>query len=143
MLVAACGSADEPATVGSTHEAYATVIRWFVGRMPGDADRPVVFVEARGEGVGIDLDTQASVVDSTQSFAEVRFIDDRSEALDSEGVRDGGILLALGPVVAEANTAVIEADELLDEDRVTSRHFELHASDGDWVLQGEPTILPS
>jgi hypothetical protein len=142
-LGAACGSADEPATEGSTHDAYAAVIQWFVSRVPGERDQQVVFVEARGEGVGIDLETQAAVVASTESFADVRFIDDRSEALDEEGVRDDGIALALGPVVTEDSTAVVEADELLDEDTLESRRFDLRLVEGEWVLQGEPAILPS
>jgi hypothetical protein len=144
VSMSACADDDEPPSEGSTHGAYATVIQWFVDRAPGEPDQQVVvFVEARGDGVGIDLDTQASVVESTQSFADVRFIDDRSEALDSDGVRDEGILLALGPVVAEGNSAVIEADELLDDESVTSRRFELRLVDGEWARRGEPALVPS
>jgi hypothetical protein len=141
LLAAACGSDGEPTNEGSTHDAYAAVIRWFVDRLPGDAEQHVVFIEARGEGVGIDLDTQAAVVEVSQPFADVRFIDDRSEAIDADGVRDGGVLLGLGPVVVEARTAVIEADEIVDEDTVVSRRFELRLVDDEWVLPGEPAMV--
>ncbi len=104
-LISGCTS-DGPAERGSTADAYALVLQWFVDRSESEVDPPLVFVEALGEGVSIGLDTQAAVLSSTVDFAEVRFIDDRSEALSDGVVRDGGILIALGPIVWTPSTRV-------------------------------------
>ncbi len=77
-------------------------------RSGAESERPVVFIEPRGEGLDIGLDTQAAVISASEEFAEVRFIDDRSEALDDEGVRNGGIFIALGPGTQERDLLVVE-----------------------------------
>jgi hypothetical protein len=143
LLAGACASNDDPTSEGQVADAYGHVIRWFVERRASEADQQLVFVEALGEGVGIALDTQAAIVESTQSFADVRFIDDRSEALDADGVRDDGILLALGPAVVDGNSAVIECDEVQSETALISRSFDLRHVGDEWSLRGDPTILPS
>lgn len=138
--VMSCSSANS-SEKGDVVDAYAQVIRWFVERAPSGADTQLVFVEARGEGLGIDLDVQAAVVKSTQSVADVRFIDDRSEAIQEDQVRDGGILLAIGPAVVDGRSATIECDEYRDVDVAISRRFSLVFAGGEWVVRGEPTVL--
>lgn len=123
--------------------AYAEVIRFFVERADLEDETPTVFVEPLGEGLGIGLDTQASIVSATEEFADVRFIDDRSEALDDEGVRDDGIFLGLGPAVMERRLLRIDVDEIRSDDAETSWAFELeHDGDQAWVLTSPPHAAP-
>lgn len=136
-LIAGCSS-ESSTDGGSTADAYAVVIGWFVDRSSSEGERPLVFVEALGEGVGIGLDTQAAVVSSTEEFAEVRFIDDRSEAFDGEVVRDGGIFLALGPAVGSDRSSTIEAVEIESESETASWTFDLVTRAGVWGLRGDP-----
>ena len=142
VIAAGACSSDGSEKAGDVSDAYARVVRWFVDHSAGDADDQLVFVQARGEGLGIDLDTQAAIVESAESFADVRFIDDQSEALDADGVRDGGILLAIGPAVADGSTMVIECDEVSAEDVARSLSFDLRFVAGEWLLRGEPVELP-
>ncbi len=62
-----------------------------------------VFVEPLGDGYVIDLAVQARVVTALETVARVRFIDHRAEAIDEDQpgqpVREGGLLVGLGPIV--------------------------------------------
>ncbi len=136
-LLIACSSNDEPDR-GSTADAYAVVIRWFVERAESDVDRPLVFVETLGDGVGFGLDTQAAVVSSTAEFAEVRFIDDRAEAFENDEVRGGGILIALGPAVESGRSATIESAQFTSESDSVGWTFDLVSRGATWSLTGEP-----
>lgn len=137
LILSACSSDDAPKR-GSTADAYAVVIRWFVDHSGSDQERPTVFVEALGEGVGIGLDTQAAVVSSTGDFAEVKFIDDRSEALSDEGVRDGGIFIALGPAVESERSVTIDAAEIESDTESIGWTFDLISRAGTWTLTDDP-----
>ena len=89
-------------------------IEWFVDRTAPDSDPQVAFVVAQGEGFDIDLELQAGIVSATAAYADVRFIDDRAEAFgDGDTVRDGGLLLAVGPAVSSKGGAI-----MIDADRV-------------------------
>lgn len=130
-----CSSDSDDADVAG---AYSEVLRWFVDRGGPHSERPVVFIEPRGEGLDIGLDTQAAVISAADGFAEVRFIDDRSEALDEEGVRDGGIFIALGPGTQDRDLLIVECDEILAEDDELSWSFTLRYRDGQWSRIGTP-----
>ena len=66
-----------------------------------------VFVEPLGDGYVIDLTVQARVVKTLKALAEVRFIDNRAEAVEKdepgEPVRNEGMLVGLGPLVQAAD----------------------------------------
>jgi hypothetical protein len=140
LFLGACSSDGAPER-GSTADAYAVVIRWFVDRSGSDEERPLVFVEALGEGVGIGLETQAAVVSSTDEFAEVKFIDDRSEALGDDGVRDGAIFIALGPAVESRRSATIESAEIMSDSKSIGWTFNLISRAGVWTLAGDPVRI--
>lgn len=131
-------SASKPGSTGTAAGAYARVIRWFVDQKAAESGKRVVFVQARGDGLSIGLEIQASVVSGAESFAEVRFIDDPSEALDTAGVREGGIFLALGPAVPESGAVTIDCDEIVARDSQTTLTFSLMFINGAWALRGEP-----
>ncbi len=141
-LISGCTS-DGPAERGSTADAYALVLQWFVDRSESEVDPPLVFVEALGEGVSIGLDTQAAVLSSTVDFAEVRFIDDRSEALSDGVVRDGGILIALGPIVGAGTEVSIESAHITSESSTIVWAFSLVSRDAEWRMRNEPEQVDS
>lgn len=152
LWTAACASTPRSAR-DDRAGAYAVIVRWFVDHAGGDAaERRLVFVQPRdegdgggeseGEGVTIGLETQAALISGTIEFADVRFIDDRSEALDDDGVRDGGILLALGPGDPIGNRVTIVADEITSDSVAETRTFELVVRGGEWSLSAEPTSSP-
>lgn len=138
--VASCRSNPDTEPAGDTADAYAVVVRWFVDNAAGD-DTTVVLIEARGEGVGIGLEDQAALVAATDGFADVRFIDDRAEAIDGDVVRDDVILLAIGPAIAEGTTASIACDQISGAEFVLSWTFDLEYSDDAWRLTSAPTLL--
>ena len=141
MCIASC-SPNETTSTGDVADAYAVVVRWFTDRLVAEDEPPVVFVESRGEGLAIGLELQAAIVAATEDFAKVRFIDDRSEALDSDGVRDGGIFLALGPAVADGSMLEIECDEIVSATADTGWTFQLVYRDQTWELRRDPVRSP-
>ena len=146
--LASCGSDPAPQR-GPTAGAYATVVRWFVDRSgtqttaaeDDDVDETtVVFVEPRGEGMTFGVDMQAEIIEATEPFADLRFIDDRAEALDDEGlVRDGSIFLALGPSTPKGSSTTIECDEISSDASSRPLVFELRWRRDEWVLAGPPS----
>jgi len=141
LLVGACTSDSAEQQEGPTSGAYVAVVQWFVENSATPLDRPIVFLEARGEGLGIGLETQAAVVAGADDFAEVRFIDDRLEAFDDEGVRDDGIFIALGPVIEDGVRFNVECDQIFTEDQSTAWLFTLRFREGAWQLAGVPAEL--
>jgi hypothetical protein len=115
--------------------AYAHIIEWVAERSAPEAERPVVYVVALGDGFEIDLSLQAAIVSDLRDD-DVQFLDDRSEAFDDAGdVRDGAVLLAVGPAELDGRDVGIEAEEVRSVDASTSWRFELRADD-EWSFVG-------
>lgn len=144
--IASCGSKGDTEPHGDTADAYAVVVRWFVDNSAatgGNPDvNPVVLIEARGEGVGIGLETQVALVAAADEFADVRFIDDRSEAMDGGEVRDGVILLALGSAITDGTMANVVCDQIVGAEVVLSWTFNLGYGTDGWTLTSDPTPRP-
>jgi hypothetical protein len=121
--------------------AYAHIIDWVAARSGQDSDRPIVFVIALGEGFEIDLSLQAAIVNDSSDETDVQFLDDRSEAFDSDDiVRDGGVLLELGPATIDGRDVAIEGDEVYRADDSTSWQFDLRVDgDGEWSFVEPPS----
>lgn len=141
-LMAACSSSS-PSDVRAG-SVYETVLRWFADRDADDPDPLPVFIEPRGEGTSIDLAVQAEVVEWTAEYADARFIDSRDEALlvDQDGVtavRDGGVLVRLGPVLEDGKRVTLDVDVFVDDATQQSLRFDLAATGDDWRVIGEPT----
>ena len=118
-LVACSETSDEPKDDAA--EVYSAILRQLLveqdnANSPGPpsgsqgsggdtAPEPLrsVFVEPLGDGYVIDLAVQARVVKALEALTEVRFIDNRAEAVDldepGQPVRDQGMLVSLGPIV--------------------------------------------
>lgn len=79
---------------------------------PSDA-LPVVYVMRVGE-TAIDAPVQADVADALHERADVRFADERSEAVVEDveelPVRDDGVLVAIGDVAEEGEPIEVEVE---------------------------------
>jgi hypothetical protein len=105
-----------------------------------DATLLPVFVEPLGEGYVIDLAVQADVIRGLEDVADVRFIDQRTEALeqssDGQPVRDGGMLVALGPLLEEVDgIQTVQVRRYIDADRSENRRAVVTESEGSWVVE--------
>lgn len=131
-------------------DVYATIIHSFATQPEGDP-KLNAYVEPRGEGSSISVDVQAELVTSVEDVADVRFIDARSEALEETDagemvVRDGGILLAFGPVPNDATDVIVEVDQYIDETNLATHRFVMHRKGDEWTIDNSSvtyeTITP-
>ncbi len=101
-----CSDAGTPETTARDPAVYAAVIDAVVaGQTPtGTPFDKVVYVAGTATN-RIGLEVQAAVVAELNQIT-VRFVDDRSEAIDAAAPGDpvlhGGLLLTLGPIDAQA-----------------------------------------
>jgi hypothetical protein len=130
-----------------TAAVYEPILDWLLVDEPGvGGDEPadwVLFIASRSEQV-IDIDVQASVFAALESVVEVRFIDDRAEAIDdeveTEPVKGLGLLVGLGAVPPEGDTVEVYADRYRDLEQVDAWQFTVSRADGSWEVDGEPTV---
>jgi hypothetical protein len=111
LAVAAASCDDDDPSNGNVNvtpaAAYVAIVEWQVSEQEpvfndaGEVVVPVVFVAA-DDGTTIDVGVQAEVAEATADWATVRFADLPSETFDpsveSEPVRDDGVMLLVGPV---------------------------------------------
>lgn len=143
-LLAGCG--DDGGNRDSTvADAYIVVAEWILAEPEFTPDPTLagtfpVFVESLGPGE-IDLDVQVEMVGHFEPVVDIRFIDTRTEALDETEVgapvRDGGLLLGLGPVPA-AGPIDIRSEVYRTADRVVGYRFRVARSGQTMVLVGPP-----
>ena len=88
---------------------------------------------AHGE---IGLSVQAGVADTLESFATIRFVDSRSEAIDTtdphEAVHGNGMLITLGDIPAGSDNVTIAAQRYERTDRTATLTIELHRTGRTW-----------
>lgn len=99
-----------------------------------------VYVEPLGEGYVIDLAVQASVVRSLDTLAKIRFIDNRAEAIDAgepdRPIKNGGLLIALGPIVTETETEhTVQVRRYSSDERYENLLATVTASGDLWKVQ--------
>lgn len=100
---------------------------------------PTVFVEPLGDGFVIDLRVQAKVVSNLEAVAEVRFIDDRIEAVDTDEpgrpVKPNGLLVGLGPLVQASETErTVQVRRYVDDRHHVDRLATVTASGASWTV---------
>lgn len=113
IALVACSESD-PVEVGTTRDALVVeqVIRELAGDPPEPEALPVVFVVGADGNIGIEV--QAGVAGALVDDIEVRFADERIEAID-EGpeerpVRDDGVLLVVQDIPPEGETIDVQVD---------------------------------
>jgi hypothetical protein len=138
--LAGCGN-DDRSRDRRVADAYIVVVEWVLAEPEFASDptldeMPPVFVESLGPGE-IDLDVQVLIVRHLEPVVDIRFIDIRAEALDESEddapVRDGGLLLGLGPVPAEGPID-IRGEIYRTSDRVAGYRFQV-------ALRGQTMVL--
>ena len=143
-LLAGCGD-DNVNRDSTVADAYIVVVEWILAEPefapdPTLAETLPVFVESLGPGE-IDLDVQVEMVDHFEPVVDIRFIDNRTEALDETEagtpVRDGGLLLGLGPIPA-AGPIDIRGEVYRTTDRIVGYRFRVARSDQTMVLVEPP-----
>jgi hypothetical protein len=138
---------DRGALTGDERSAavYEVVLDWLIADEPGIGGEEqadwVLFVATRSEQV-IDIDVQGHVVAALEPAVEVRFVDDQTEAIDSEvedqPVRDLGLLVGLGAVAPDGDTVDVYADLYRNANQIDAWQFTVSRVEGSWELTGPP-----
>jgi hypothetical protein len=140
LVVASCGADHKPANERAI-AIYTATIRAMLtepgGPTPTSTIRVPVFVVAADERSPISLDVQAGVVDQLHGFATIRFVDERSEAIDEadprKRVHQDGVLIALGKIPPGHATVAIEAQRYEQAGVSTTERVLLHRTGPTWV----------
>jgi hypothetical protein len=144
--LAAC---DGPAHEEMSREAQiylAAVSEVIAEQVPTSTDDelPVVYVVPVGESE-IDATVQADVAAELRDLADVRFADERSEAVeeDEDGmpVRDDGTLVAIGEVPAEGEPIEVEVEVYRSAEDSSHFVFTFASRSSQWVVTST-SVLP-
>ncbi len=148
LLVAGACSDDDPDTVdGSAREAAVieAVVR-SVAPEPASTDddsTPVVYVVA-ADGREIPIDVQATVAAAFVDEVDLRFADDRSEAVDdgADGVPvlDDGTLVAIGEVPERGSVIEVPVERYVSELDNDVMVVTLRFADPDWTVTSTATV---
>lgn len=141
-----CGCANGTEADNTTRDAavYRSIIIDVLDRSGVDLDDsenlPVLFIEAF-DADGIALEVQVEVVNGFVEQYEIRFIDDRDEAIDVElpglPVRANSLLIGLGQIVHN-ETIDVRTEVYLSTDAVRAYRYTLAGLDGGWETVGAP-----
>ena len=121
MLIAAvlgataCGADHRTAADDREIAIYSSVIRAVAPPAGGKPTAPLskpVFVVAADPRSPISLQVQAGIVDMLHRLATIRFVDERSEAVDTTDprrpVHESGVLITLGDIPPGRTAVTIE-----------------------------------
>ena len=151
MSLVACGAADADPRSGDGREAavYESVLVWMLDEEPprasddGSDERPgwTMYVTSRYEEP-IAVDVQAFVVEALDDHVVIRFIDERTEAVDErderQPVREDGILVGLGAVPPEGDSVVVYVDRYREIDDVEAFDVAVRRRGDTWEVVGVP-----
>ena len=144
LVVAACSTFGDARTEKQDRAAqvYEAVLHWFVPSVP-EGEKAVIFIEPRGEGTSIGLSVQSELVRAFDAIAQVRFIDTEDEAIDKDNagvphVKDGGLLLRLGPVPETGSPVSVDVDQFIGVDTYASLRFVVGEVGDSWAVNGQP-----
>lgn len=148
ILVACTAAADDP-SAGDGREAavYEAVLGWMLDEDPQDmsSDDPeetaTMFVVSRHEEP-IAVDVQALVVEALDDRVDVRFIDERGEAVaegdEHQPVRDDGLLVGLGAVPPEGDSVEVYVDRYRKIDDIDAFDVAVQRRGATWEVVGVP-----
>lgn len=143
-LLIGCVNSTEVDTTARDAAIYRSVIADVADRSgvepDSSEDLPVLFIEAFDVD-GIPLEVQVEVVTTLSDQYEIRFIDERDEAvatdLAEQPVRPNSILIGLGPIVLNG-TAGVRSELYLSTDDVSAFRYTLTDGGGGWPVVGAP-----
>jgi hypothetical protein len=142
-LAAVGGSCGPDGSDADEREAgvYAAVIEALIADDVGEDDvgeetKAVVYAGALDEGATITLEVQSQVVEQLEDVATVRFVDERTEAIDSdadeEPVLEQGVLVLLGSVPG-GRSPTVRAERYVDVDDIARYRMQAQRSNGAWT----------
>lgn len=136
-LLVLAGCSDDGEGPDDRAAVYTSVLRNIVPLpAPPVEERTYVFVEPLADEVAIPLEVQAEVVSELEDVAEVRFIDDRDEAIEHDGerVREGGVLVGLGAIVESGPERLIAVRRYVDAADDDAFALTLEERNGVWEV---------
>jgi hypothetical protein len=129
-------------------QVYVAAIRDVLAEQPPPEQPdavPVVFVVGVGEKK-IPAKVQAAVAADLDDDADIRFADERSEAVlaDEEHapVRDDGLLIVIGQVEPDVNPVQVAVEAYRSEDDWSKRLLTTGRSSSEWTVTSEATVPP-
>jgi len=129
-------------------QVYVATIRDILAEQPKSADPdvlPVVYVVGVGE-TKIPADIQAEVAVELDEDAEIRFADQRSEAMleDTEHapVRDKGLLVALGELPPDADPVDLDVEVYRSEEDWSKVVLTVARASSQWTVTSS-SVLPA
>lgn len=147
LIVASCSTGSGPDANDRAIAIYSVVIRTVLTQPPGGqpatrAHDTSVFVAAADTHSPISLEVQAGVVDKLHNVATIRFVDARSEAIDTTDPRrpvvNGGILLTLGTIPTGNRAITVDAQRYEQANATASYTINLHLTGSTWTLTRPP-----
>jgi len=144
-ILAACGDSSEPELSREAQIFVATIQEVLAEQNPaaGTDELPVVYVEPLGdEDIGATV--QADTARELRETADVRFADERSEALDEDEpgmpVRDDGILVAIGDIPEEGDPVDVEVETYRSEDDRSTAVFSFALRSSAWTVTSTSVV---
>lgn len=146
LSLAACGGTDNPAASDDrTAGVYGSILDWALDQEPdlGVDPKPewTLFVGSRSD-LDVDLDVQVAVVEALEPRIFVRFIDERSEAIDVNAedapVHDDGLLIGLGSVADEGDIVEVYVDRYRNASDIEAWLVTLRRVGTAWGIEGTP-----
>jgi hypothetical protein len=144
-LGAGCGGPSDAEESRPVEVYVATIQRVLADESPtaGTDELPVVYVVPLGDS-DIDAAVQAEVASELRDVADVRFADERSEALDEDEpgmpVRDSGVLIAVGDVAEEGQQVDVEVEVYRSDDDWSTRVFTFSRRSSQWTVTSTSVI---
>jgi hypothetical protein len=151
MTLVACTTADDDPREGDGREAavYESVLVWMLDEEPQRASDDVsderagwtMYVTSRHEEP-IGVDVQAFIVEALDDRVDVRFIDERTEAVEDgderQPVREDGILVGLGAVPPEGDSVDVYVDRYREIDDIQAFDVAVRRRGDTWEVVGVP-----
>lgn len=139
--LAACG--DDPKDASRDGRVYGAVVRALVP-VPDDASDVGIdiYVVAADEDTSIPIGVQAETIDELDEYSNVRFVDDRDEAIavDEPGlpVRNDGVMIVVGEVPERGERITIETQRYVSEADATDFTLSVEQQGQRWEVPSPP-----
>jgi hypothetical protein len=141
VVAAACSSSAAKQKDTNVADVYTAVLRQLLPAADSPQDKGVVYVAPFAEQKAFALETQVDVIAALAKEADVRFVDELSEAVnaDDQGAPAKGTeVVLLGPVTATgtAGTMVeVDAQRYESETEQVKYRFRVTSDDGAWTAE--------
>jgi hypothetical protein len=139
LCSAACGADHRSAADDREIAIYSRVIRAIAPPAGGKPTVPLsepVFVVTADPRSPISLQVQAGIVDKLHRYATIRFVDERSEAVDTNDprrpVHESGVLITLGDIRPGRTAVTIEGERYERIGVSTAYRVTLHRVGTSW-----------